>query len=151
MDFPNRKHPRLKSFDYAAGGTFFVTICAHEKQNLFGSVVDGESAYVCLTPTGELVNHFIRCIPKVYPGVILHTGVVMPNHIHLLLQIPHDHPVSLFTVIRGLKTMGTRTIGHKIWQTSFYEHIVRNEEDALRCWKYIDENPKKWALDCYYR
>ncbi|MGN0998788.1 MAG: transposase [Faecousia sp.] len=150
MDYPERKHPRLKTFDYAVGGTFFVTICTHKKEKIFGFVVDSDPAYVCLTPIGEQINRLIESIPEAYPGVIVHASVVMPNHIHLLLQIPNERPVSLFMVIRGLKTLVTRRAGRTIWQASFHEHIVRDEVDALRCWKYIDENPKKWALDCYY-
>lgn len=38
----------------------------------------------------------------------------------------------------------------KIWQRSFYDHVIRNEQDYLEIWKYIDENPVKWELDQFY-
>lgn len=38
----------------------------------------------------------------------------------------------------------------KIWQRSFYDHVIRNEQDYLETWKYIDENPVKWELDQFY-
>ena len=37
-----------------------------------------------------------------------------------------------------------------IWQRSYYDHIIRNERDYLEIWQYIDENPLKWELDCFY-
>ncbi len=150
MEYPKRKHPRLKNFDYAAGGVFCVTICTMKKQKLFGYVEDGEPAVVHLTSLGCLAQEVMGAIPGAYPGVALLNGVVMPNHVHLLLQISGEKPVSLFMVVRSFKTLVTKRWGTPVWQASFYEHVVRNEADALRFWKYIDENPKKWALDPYF-
>ncbi len=150
MPYPVRKYPRMKNFDYHAGGTFCVTICSKNKQKIFGTVVDGDEACVHLSPLGQLVQETVLCIPSAYTGVKLLNYTVMPNHIHLLLQIPHENPTSLFTIVRSTKSIVTRHAGQTIWQGSFYEHVVRNEQDALRFWKYIDENPKKWTLDPYF-
>ena len=38
----------------------------------------------------------------------------------------------------------------QLWQRDFYDHIIRNETDYLNIWKYIDDNPAKWAEDEYY-
>jgi hypothetical protein len=38
----------------------------------------------------------------------------------------------------------------KIWQRSFHDHIIRGDEDYLKIWNYIDTNPLKWELDCFY-
>ena len=43
------------------------------------------------------------------------------------------------------------TPGRRIWQRSFYDHVVRNEQDYAEIWKYIDDNPIKWELDKFYR
>ncbi len=150
MEQPNRKYPRLKTFDYAGGGVFFVTICTRNKEKIFGSVVDGEQACVDLTELGIIAKTSMLSIPDAYSGVTLINGVVMPNHIHLLLQISENAQVSLLTIVRSFKTIVSKLWGQTVWQRSFYEHIIRNEQDALRCWKYIDENPKKWTLDKYY-
>lgn len=42
--------------------------------------------------------------------------------------------------------MVTKEIGYSVWQTSFYDRIIENEEGYLNAWRYIDENPSKWAL-----
>ena len=60
-------------------------------------------------------------------------------------------PTTLMTVIRSFKTLVTRELGRSIWQTSFYEHAIRCEEDHLRIWQYIDQNPARWADDEYYQ
>ncbi len=150
MELPNRKYPRLATFNYAGGGAFFVTICTRNKEKLFGNITDGEEACVNLTQLGEIVKTSMLSIPDAYWGVTLLNGVVMPNHIHLLLQISENTQVSLLTIIRSFKTIVSKSWGESVWQRSFYEHIIRNEQDALCCWKYIDENPKKWTLDKYF-
>jgi len=38
----------------------------------------------------------------------------------------------------------------RLWQRGYYDHIVRSENDFLRIWTYIDNNPLRWELDCYY-
>jgi hypothetical protein len=53
-------------------------------------------------------------------------------------------------VIRALKTKITREIRLSIWQDSFHEHILRDDNDFLNHWQYIDNNPAKWAEDRYY-
>ncbi|MBQ9414167.1 MAG: hypothetical protein IJU16_03465 [Clostridia bacterium] len=53
--------------------------------------------------------------------------------------------------IRSFKIMVTKEIGRPIFQTSFYDHIIRTEEDYLAIWQYIDDNPIKWTLDEYFR
>ena len=79
----------------------------------------------------------------------------MPNHIHLIIQIGVDgvpgtaHPtVSRF--IGLMKRYINKEIENNIWQKSFYDHIIRNEEDYQRICQYIDENPIKWEEDELY-
>ena len=38
----------------------------------------------------------------------------------------------------------------KVWQTSYYDHVVRNDNDYLDIWQYISGNPSKWMEDCFY-
>ncbi len=77
--------------------------------------------------------------------------VVMPNHIHLLLEIQPEHHVLLFTVVRSTKAAVTKQWGSPVWQRSFHEHIIQNENEGLQFLKYIAENPLKWTLDEYYQ
>ena len=43
-----------------------------------------------------------------------------------------------------------KTIGAQLWQRSYHEHVIRNEQDYLEIWNYIDGNPAKWSEDQYY-
>jgi hypothetical protein len=38
----------------------------------------------------------------------------------------------------------------RLFQKSFHDHIIRNEKDYKKIWEYIDTNPLKWKLDCFY-
>lgn len=54
------------------------------------------------------------------------------------------------TIIGQMKRWVSKQIGFSIWQKSFHDHIIRNRAEYRQIWKYIDENPLKWELDCYY-
>ena len=111
---------------------------------------------VVLKEPGLILNDFIQRIPVVYPGVFVDEYVIMPNHVHLLLRIaPGDGGAgaprpTVPSIVGGLKSLTRRKVGYPLWQTSFYDHIIRDESDYLRIWNYIDTNPAKWPEDKYY-
>ena len=49
-------------------------------------------------------------------------------------------------IIRSLKTLTTKEIGESIFQRSYYDHVIRNQDDYNEVWEYIENNPKKWIL-----
>ena len=107
-------------------------------------------AQVQLGGAGRIVEKYIRNIPDVYPQVAVDKYVIMPNHVHLLVLLEQDSKATVQTIVRSLKRMVTRELGESIWQSSFYDVIVRNEV-MYRCeWQYIDSNPDKWTEDDLY-
>ena len=93
-----------------------------------------------------------------YPTVTIDAFVIMPNHIHLIIAIRSPdggvrapRPTHLSSVVRSIKAMATREVGHPIWQTSYYDHVIRNEPDYFRIRQYIDTNPARWTEDKYYQ
>jgi hypothetical protein len=54
-------------------------------------------------------------------------------------------------VVGHLKSYTTKKYGTKLWQRSYYEHIIRNESDYLNIWEYVNSNALKWQDDKYYR
>jgi putative transposase len=81
----NRRSLRLKGFDYASPGSYFVTICVSDMGTFpFGCVVDGT---VRLSAFGEITEDCWRQIPAHFPGVEIDAHVVMPNHIHGIVVI----------------------------------------------------------------
>ena len=75
---------RLQKRDYASAGLYFVTICANFKRSVFGRVT-GKN--VELTPLGEIARQTWLTIPSHFEGINLHAFVVMPNHLHGIIEI----------------------------------------------------------------
>ena len=153
MELQKRKHPRLKEYDYSQNGCYFVTICVKEREMLLGKVLE-EQGQIQLSNIGKIAEKFILNINAVYSTVSVDIYSIMPNHIHLLICIDNtDKKIispTLHTIIRSLKTMVTKQIKKTIWQTSYYEHIVRTENEYVNIWKYIEENIYKWKEDELY-
>ena len=159
MDFPNRKQNRLTEYDYSTPNAYFITVCTVDRKNLFwedvGAIID-RPEYVPLTNLGEIVQQSIREIPVHYPMISVDHFVVMPNHIHLFLQINADadgRPMAaptISTVINQTKGIISKQAGFSVWQKGFYDHVIRNENDYQETWKYIEGNPGKWAEDNLY-
>lgn len=151
MLLPQRKHPRLKHYDYAQCGCYHLTLCTQNRKPILSYIVPASAncskAQIVLHPAGQITNHYIRNIPNVYSDVELIQYVIMPNHIHLLILLGPRATVSVNTIVRSLKRMVNREVGASIWQASFYDVVIRNEA-MLQCeWLYIDSNPDKWAED----
>ncbi len=82
----HRRSIRLPGYDYTHPGAYFVTICTHQRESLFGDVVDGEMR---LNEFGEIVREEWFQTAKIRPNVELRDDefVVMPNHIHGIIWI----------------------------------------------------------------
>ncbi len=159
MNLPKRIPNRLNKFDYSSCGAYFITICTQNRRNLLWKNVGaaiGRPQDIELSYYGIVTNEAISNIPSVYPMVSVDKYVIMPNHIHLLLQINSDingRPVAAPTIsniVNHTKGYITRTIGLPIWQKLFYDHIIRNENDYNEVWQYIENNPLKWYEDSLF-
>ena len=85
----------------------------------------------------------------------------MPNHFHAII-ILQGGPGGVGTpplpkIIGQLKSFTNRKYneinkkkGLILWQRSYYDRIIRNEEEYKEIWSYIDTNPSKWEEDKYY-
>ena len=156
MELHNRKNIRLKDYDYSQNGAYFITICVKDKHEMLwdGLHVGARIARPPLTNAGEIVENAINEIPVRYPMMRLDKYIVMPNHLHMILIIQNGgramRAPTISTVVNQLKGCVTKRIGYSMWQKLFYDHIIRNEEEYLRIWQYIDENPAKWEEDRYF-
>ena len=165
IELSTRKHPRLKGYDYSRNGAYFVTICTQNRKETLGAVGRGDpdAPFVHLSEYGIISRKCIEQIESHYDGVIVDKYVVMPNHIHMILIIDIDENLTnkangasgsprptIPNIIRVFKRLTNRELGLKMWQTSYHDHIIRNEAEYLRIWQYIDENAAKWDDDEYY-
>src|SRR6266849_2513281 len=169
---PHRKQLRLRGYDYAFPGVYFVTICSAGKRPVFGSI-RGES--IVLSRAGEIVRCEWVALAERFAGLVLDEFVIMPNHLHGVLAFVGQAggasrgttggssldpkggaspSPTLFEVIGAFKSISTIKVnkllgrrGVQLWQRSYYEHIVRTGEDLMKIQRYISENPLMWSLD----
>ncbi len=144
---------RLKDWDYASEGYYYVTICTKDRRCLFGNVVEIKEepgAIIKLSDAGKILEKCWLRIPKKYPNVSLDTFQIMPNHLHGLIFIEERiEDVTLGLLMNQFKascTSKVRMTGCKEfeWQSRFHDHIVRNEKDLERIRRYIECNPIMW-------
>ena len=170
-----RKHPRLKDYDYSSNGYYFITVCSYKFKRIFSRIYpDGvgrglapaEKRYgdcvVRLTRFGKIIEKQLFDIEKRFDFVKIDEYVIMPNHIHFVIILqeqtagasPRPTLTDVICTFKSLATIECNRLdnisGRKIFQTSFYDHVIRNENSYLNIWQYINENPRKWENDKYY-
>lgn len=153
-----RKRLRLKEYDYTSKGVYFITICIKDKQkllcNIDDKIVESEydnidfNKYINLTKIGIVVKKELDTINNIYEKIKVKRSVIMPNHIHLLIENNDNKDIS--SIIQAFKRSITKKLEKCIWQRSFYEHIVRNNKELEEIEKYIIYNPLRWNIDEYY-
>ncbi len=157
----NRKSNRLQNYNYSQNGMYFITICTKDREEFFGRIEDGR---MILNDLGKIVYQQLDWLKKQYDYMNLDYQVVMPNHLHFIIEINADNvgtgrdpslPIkikSLSELIGALKTTSSKLIHNNgflnfQWQRSFYDHIIRNEISLNKIREYITKNPAMWEKD----
>ena len=160
MKYDPQKHHRhsirLDGYDYSQAGAYFVTICAHQREELFGQV---ESGIMHLNGFGKIVQSAWTDLPHHYPLVEIEPYCVMSNHIHGVVVLPPEPPDTevrqpLSEIVRAFKSFSAARInqirnakGRPVWQRNYYEHIIRSTAEWQKIADYIHANPQRWAAD----
>ena len=89
MNQPTRKHIRLPNYDYSSSGSYFITICAKDKQHLFSEITMTEAGVPqpILTALGTIAEDHLLKLNERYPHVSVASYVIMPDHIHMVLHL----------------------------------------------------------------
>lgn len=173
----HRRSIRLKDYDYSQAGAYFVTICAWNRECLFGDVLNGQ---MVLNENGLIVHREWVRSKTIRPYVELDGFVVMLNHFHGIIVLTDDvgatrrvahgemarqrlaptewiagvQSGSLGAIIGQFKSIVTKQInkirnapGCAVWQRNYYEHIIRNIDDLEKIRGYIETNPVRWKDD----
>lgn len=158
MDLPKRKNIRLNDYNYSSNGAYFITICTKNKENLLWKNVGANCVrpldQLPLSKIGIVIENEIYKLNTVYENIKVDKYQIMPNHIHLIIFIYEDsNGRTLFAptisrIIKQFKGSITKQIGFSIWQKSFYDRIIRNENEYQSVWNYIHNNPLKY-LEVY--
>jgi putative transposase len=143
-----RKAVRLSGFDYASDGLYLVTVCTHRRQCVLGQIT-GEA--MVTTYLGAIVTRQIELLPARLPGVRIDASVVMPNHVHVIVELDGTRARQaspLRVVVGAFKSGSTREInalrgtpGARAWQRGYHDPVIRDDTDLQRVREYIDSNP----------
>ena len=148
----NRKSIRLKEYDYTQNNAYFVTICANDRNCVFGEIQNGK---MVLNDIGNMIDELWQKIPKKYKTFEIDEYCIMPNHIHGILNIVGAHPrvrpdydlhkgsgqthgsaPTLGECVQWFKTMSTNeyirnveindwpVFKKRFWQRNYYDHIA---------------------------
>jgi putative transposase len=159
----HRRSIRLPQYDYAQPGAYFVTLSVHRRTRCLCCIQD---AKVCLSSIGSIVDEQWRAIPYHAMHIALDAFVLMPDHMHGIIQITRypdskptkntDYPKgttpgSLPAIMQNFKSTSTRRVnaalgtpGIRLWQEDYYERIIRNDAEFQRIRQYILNNPARW-------
>jgi putative transposase len=161
----HRRSIRLAGYDYTQPGTYFITICTHERKPVLCEIHGGT---VSLTKIGQLVARCWLAVPRHFENVTLDAWVLMPDHMHGIIiirnsgsptAVEHALPTpshrpngtrsgSLNAIMQNFKSISTRkanqlqrTAGAPLWQRDYYERVLHDARalDSIR--RYIGQNP----------
>lgn len=162
--FPKRKINRLKSWNYSNNGGYFITICTDNRKHILSKICVGDGfpvPHIELTDNGRTVKEQFEIMNALYEDIIVNHYVIMPNHIHFIVEITKRNGTSgrpsptrsnaiIPKYISTFKRFTNRKSGIDLWQRSYYDHIIRDEKDYMEKLNYILSNPLKWFDDEYY-
>lgn len=168
----HRRSVRLREYDYASPGQYFVTACADRRAMLFGEVIEGQMRRNAL---GDIVHTQWYASERIRPEIRLDAFIVMPNHFHGIIEITSvgarrclaptrrigptgrpkgPAPGSIGAILGQIKSLSKKAInkiratpGRPVWQPNYHEHIIRNERELNRIREYICNNPLRWPSD----
>jgi REP element-mobilizing transposase RayT len=87
----HRKYTRLRGYDHATCGAYFLTVNTYGRARLFGDIVNlGHGAQIDLAPFGRIAQECWDAIPDHFPKVHLDTFQIMPDHVHAIVVIMDD-------------------------------------------------------------
>ena len=102
---PDRRSLRLKDYDYAATGAYFVTVCTQNRACLFGEVVNDAMQ---VNEYGDIVLRYWEKIPDHFANVELDAFVVMPNHVHGIIVLTDGEHAAPATPVVSVVPVGAQ-------------------------------------------
>ena len=193
----HRKPNRLKGYDYSSDNLYFVTSCVQNMICCFGDIVGTgrdlsfhddfigtglalslQEPQMILNDYGKIADQQWYWLGQQYPYINLYEFIVMPNHMHGIIEIDvgtgrdlsgngdfirtgpdltlSGKIKSLSELMGAYKTTVSKQI-HQLgyagfsWQRSFYDHIIGDEKSYERISNYIINNPNSWGGDKFFR
>jgi REP element-mobilizing transposase RayT len=107
---------------------------------------------------GRMIATSWLTVTRQYENMQFDESIIMPNHFHALVTLPANS-VELGTILQSFKRLTTNLyikgvnnrewprFDNRLWQRSFHDHIVRNEQEMELIREYISSNPARWQED----
>jgi len=103
-NMPQRKQIRLKEYDYSKEGYYFITICTQNRECILSKIIEyeentnavgvdahidpkKENVKIKLLEPGKIIEKYIDNYNKKFDNIKIHDYVIMPNHIHLIIEL----------------------------------------------------------------
>ncbi len=153
------KRNRLEGYNYSSKGVYFLTLCTEDRKQILSRVVARgilDAPVIELLERGRMVHDAIVFLDEQWESISVLAYVIMPNHVHILLQVlgasgmPRATNAIVPRFVSALKRFTNRSCAQSLWQKSYYDHVIRDEADYLLKVTYIENNPSKWVEDCYF-
>lgn len=155
-----RQSLRLANYDYSRSNLYFLTICVKGRVCSFGSVDINRHPLMQISQYGLIAEKQWLWLADQYPYIRLHGFVIMPNHIHGVLEIKPSFNYAqkvkpLPEIVGAYKTTVSKMIHLEgltafSWQRSFYDKIIYDEKTFDSILSYIKTNPFNWKEDTFY-
>lgn len=156
-----RNTNRISQHNYSTPGYYFITILTYNRQNILGKI---KNKRMIFNEYGSIADKICQEISTHFPDTELDEYIIMPNHIHIIINIVRaaDLPplqnnnrtkMTLSKIVHGVKSTITRKINkiyksqNPIWQRNYHDHIIRNANALNRIRQYIQNNPSTWEND----
>ena len=154
---PVRKKLRLENHDYRSPGYYHIVILTENRENILGHIDQG---IMNLSPFGQVFKGILENISDVMSNIEIIKFQVMPDHVHLLINLvdidDSKKSVSIPEFVSRIKTYSVwkykndqssennPKIPTRAWHRSYYDHILRSDEEAELTFKYIEFNPDQY-------
>ncbi len=169
MTYKKNKQYRLRGFDYAEAGEYFITICVKDRKKYLGKIINEE---ITLSSIGKIVDKVWNEIPNRFDDVKLDAYQIMPDHFHGIVILKEaktkkqltnqttqfksgikNNPmelkrITLGRIIRWFKGRVKYEAGKLNpafrWQSRFYDRVIRDDKEFYFVREYIINNPRNW-------
>lgn len=151
----HNQHRRAVWHNYYDRAVYMVTIGKHKGCPDFGSLkyTDPKDALISLSPYGVAIKSQIDSTPDHNPQLKILDQVIMPDHVHILIQVMEPiskHFGDIIQAIKSASTSGIRKLtGSRdltVFEEGFHDRIVKNRTQLDTLYRYLRENPRRLAV-----
>lgn len=155
----------MSKFNYSKNNLYFITICVKKNfccLSTINSTKNNTKHTIELTIVGVIINNQIEKLKSQYPYIEIHNYIVMPNHIHLIIElnpkkaVQDDIPLkSVYNIITPFKNITAKLIKgigvvNFSWQRTFHEYVIKDYDAYLDISEHISTNHQNWEKDTFF-